>query len=168
MKATKQKLDDYTKEILKPTYHYQLQADFKDIHISHEMEPIELDKALQPRDTEGLNSIRLSPFINFKDACNYELEFLKKVDSSPDKYYNAEYIDISIKRYEKYWLPLVAENSPLQATADETNHDSSVGATRKGSDAKWFNKFAPPTDIHWVWHVHMLAPVSYIEDCKVS
>ena len=25
--------------------------------------------------------------------------------------------------------------------------------------------FAPPLDIHWVWHVHMLAPVSYKMDC---
>jgi len=23
----------------------------------------------------------------------------------------------------------------------------------------------PPLDVHWVWHVHMLSPVSYREDC---
>ena len=26
--------------------------------------------------------------------------------------------------------------------------------------------FRPPLDIHWVWHVHMLAPTAYAEDCK--
>jgi hypothetical protein len=23
----------------------------------------------------------------------------------------------------------------------------------------------PPLDVHWVWHVHMLSPVNYREDC---
>jgi hypothetical protein len=26
--------------------------------------------------------------------------------------------------------------------------------------------FAPPVDVHWVWHVHMLAPVQYRADCQ--
>ena len=26
-------------------------------------------------------------------------------------------------------------------------------------------QFLPPMDIHWAWHVHMLAPVSYKMDC---
>jgi len=25
---------------------------------------------------------------------------------------------------------------------------------------------APPLDVHWVWHVHMLSPVSYMLDCR--
>ena len=28
-----------------------------------------------------------------------------------------------------------------------------------------FPKYAPPLDVHWVWHVHMLAPVQYRTDC---
>ena len=122
---------------------------------TQEMEPVELDKALTPTISNAISTIGLSPFINFKEACNYELEFLKKVDSSRDKYYNAEYVDISIQRYEKYWLPLLAEQLPLQFPGQDNPK-----ITQK--------KYAPPMDIHWVWHVHMLAPVSYIADCKVK
>ena len=124
------------------------------------MEPVELDKALQPAVATAIGSIGLSPFINFKDACNHELDFLKHIDSSRDKYYDADYVDISIRRYEKYWLPLLAELTT--STEDKTETTSN----RKSEGGKF--KYAPPIDIHWVWHVHMLAPVSYIKDCKVS
>ena len=128
------------------------------------MQPVELDKALQSSIAATISSVALSPFINFKEACNYELEFLKKVDSSRDKYYNAEYVDISIQRYEKYWLPLLAEQQPLQPASDERNENPSSGSAKGQIKLK----YAPPMDIHWVWHVHMLAPVSYIADCKVK
>ncbi len=49
-----------------------------------------------------------------------------------------------IDRYEKYWLPLVT--SLCQDPAEDL-------------------LLAPPLDVHWVWHVHLLAPVSYAEDC---
>ena len=26
-------------------------------------------------------------------------------------------------------------------------------------------KLIPPLDVGWIWHVHMLAPVMYHEDC---
>ena len=29
-------------------------------------------------------------------------------------------------------------------------------------------EFAPPLDIHWVWHVHMLCPVQYNKDCTAT
>ena len=29
-------------------------------------------------------------------------------------------------------------------------------------------KLAPPLDIHWVWHVHMLCPVQYNKDCTAT
>ena len=48
-------------------------------------------------------------------------------------------------RYEKFWLPLLAEISDSPET-----------------DLSW----CPPLDIHWVWHTHMLAPVSYNMDCQ--
>ena len=28
--------------------------------------------------------------------------------------------------------------------------------------------FLPPLDVHWVWHVHMLAPVRYARDLQES
>ena len=43
-----------------------------------------------------------------------------------------------ICRYEKHWMPFLAEVS----SSIETDLN-----------------FCPPIDIHWVWHVHMLAPV---------
>ena len=58
------------------------------------MEPIELDKALQPSVATAISSIGLSPVINFKEACNYELDFLRHIDTKRDKYYNAEYVEI--------------------------------------------------------------------------
>ena len=47
-------------------------------------------------------------------------------------------------RYEKYWLPLVS------AVCRDPSEDLLL---------------APPLDVHWAWHVHMLAPQSYAEDC---
>ena len=44
-------------------------------------------------------------------------------------------------RYELFWLPLVAQSS---VTED----------------------IAAPLDIAWVWHVHMLSPISYEKDCN--
>ena len=124
------------------------------------MEPIELDKALQPAVATAVGSIGLSPFINFKEACNFELDFLRYIDSKRDRYYNPEYVEISIQRYEKYWLPLLAELTPQQLAADTKNETPGRKVPNKF-------QYAPPPDIHWVWHVHMLAPVSYITDCKV-
>ena len=48
---------------------------------------------------------------------------------------------------EKYWMPFLAKHSSTMA-----------------GDLK----FAPPLDIHWVWHVHMLAPVQYNKDCTAT
>ena len=124
------------------------------------MEPVELDKALQPVVATAIGSIGLSPFINFKEACNFELDFLRHIDSSRDRYYNAAYVEISIRRYEKYWLPLLAELTQQHPTADDKNETPGRKVPNKF-------QYAPPIDIHWVWHVHMLAPVSYITDCKV-
>ncbi len=45
----------------------------------------------------------------------------------------------AIRRYETCWLPLVAEHNGKEV--------------------------APPLDVHWVWHVHMLAPYYYEKDC---
>ena len=47
-------------------------------------------------------------------------------------------------RYEKFWLPLLAEIS-------------------SGPESDW--AWCPPVDVGWVWHTHMLAPVTYNMDC---
>ena len=47
----------------------------------------------------------------------------------------------ALRRYESFWLPLVAKH---------------------GADAVG----APPLDIDWVWRVHMLGPEAYRADCN--
>ena len=53
-----------------------------------------------------MNSGRL-----LKDACHYELDFLERIDRDGHLYYDEKYLEISIMRYEKYWLPLLASLS---------------------------------------------------------
>ena len=50
-------------------------------------------------------------------------------------------------RYEKYWIPFILSNS---------------------EDYETDLAFLPPLDIHWVWHVHMLAPLQYAQDLTKS
>ena len=87
-------------------------------------------------------AINLSPL---KEAALLELDFLSYIDQNRHLHYNGEFVSYSIQRYEKYWLPLVAQVS-----------------TTPEDDLK----LAPPMDIYWVWHVHMLSPTKYIKDCQ--
>ena len=56
-------------------------------------------------------------------------------------------IIFAIVRYEKYWMPLLAKVSDKMV--DDLGYVS-------------------PMDVHWVWHVHMLAPVQYNKDCTAT
>ena len=77
----------------------------------------------------------------------YELDFLQLIDQNRHLYYDENFVKYSIIRYEKYWMPFLAEFS---------------------SQMEEDLKFAPPLDIHWVWHVHMLCPVQYNKDCTAT
>ena len=81
---------------------------------------------------------------NLASTAILELQFLKYIDTYRNLYYNEDLVSYSIIRYEKYWMPFLAKMS-----------------TKMIGDLDW----APPIDIHWVWHVHMLAPVQYNKDC---
>jgi hypothetical protein len=48
--------------------------------------------------------------------------------------------DVSVKRYEQYWLPLVSQHMHIQ--------------------------LVPPPDVAWVWHCHRLAPQAYEDYCQ--
>ena len=74
--------------------------------------------------------------IDLKTAMLKQLKFLHDVDENP-WLYSGPYLRNAIRRYEQCWLPLAYHHTDLQ----------------------------PPLDIHWVWHVHMLAPYFYEEDC---
>lgn len=107
------------------------------------MDVVNLHEALNMKELDELQLMDLIP------AALNELDFLRFIDSQRKLFYNADFIQYSIIRYEKYWMPLLAK---LSNKMENDLH------------------YAPPLDIHWVWHVHMLAPVQYSKDCtaKVS
>ena len=79
----------------------------------------------------------------------YELDFLNNIDGRGKQFYDKFFIKNALRRYEHFWIPLVAKCSKN----NEDWNDLSV---------------APPLDVHWVWHVHMLSPVKYrndLQDC---
>ncbi|KAH3881176.1 hypothetical protein DPMN_005099 [Dreissena polymorpha] len=69
------------------------------------------------------------------------LHFLKTVNNNPGLY--EEWLfKKAIRRYEAFWLPLAAEHKK--------------------------ECLAAPLDIEWIWHCHMLSPVTYEKDCKTQ
>ena len=76
--------------------------------------------------------------IDLVEAARRQLAFLKEVDRNA-YLYDPKVIRNAIRRYETCWLPLVAQQSGKE--------------------------IAPPLDVHWIWHVHMLAPYFYEKDC---
>lgn len=83
-------------------------------------------------------NIKLS--VDLVNAAKYQLEFLRKVDKTTHLY-NGFLFDRALYRYEKIWIPLSASNY---------------------GDAK----LIPPLDVEWVWHLHMLSPLAYKNDCE--
>ena len=74
-------------------------------------------------------------------ATRNELAFLEEVDEYRNLY-RGPVVREAIRRYELLWLPL---------TANSRHYSSS--------------QLAAPLDVAWVWHVHMLAPYYYAQDC---
>ena len=86
--------------------------------------------------------------IDLVQAARNELSFLRLVDECPSLN-TAPVIQNAIKRYEAYWLPLAFQEQVRDKS--EENEGSCL--------------IAAPLDIAWVWHVHMLAPYYYEQDC---
>lgn len=81
------------------------------------------------------------------EAVKHELDFLNNIDARGKQFYDEHFIRNALRRYEAFWIPLVAKLS--------------------SSDPEWDDlQVAPPLDVHWVWHVHMLAPAQYKHDLK--
>ena len=78
--------------------------------------------------------------VNLIQEAKTELDFLALVDDYPGLY-AGPILKNAIRRYEVFWLPLAA---------------------KQGSDSRLL---AAPLDIAWVWHLHMLAPHDYEQDC---
>ena len=51
-----------------------------------------------------LSSLNVS--VSVGDVTNH-LDFLKSIENQADKFYDANYVQNSLRRYEKFWLPLV-------------------------------------------------------------
>ena len=75
--------------------------------------------------------------IDLIQAAKDELEFLETVSYYPNLC-SGPVVRDAIRRYELFWLPLALKSCSLRAA---------------------------PLDIAWVWHVHMLAPYHYEQDC---
>ena len=90
------------------------------------------------------SSAKIVLSLDLRGAAAREIDFLKNVFK--EKWiHHREVIKIAVYRYEKLWLPL------LKNQIDKDDLD-----------------FAPPIDIHWVWHIHMLSPRDYQNDCNKS
>ena len=84
------------------------------------------------------NRIELSADLSC-EVIRHHLDFLREVDARGALFYDADFVANSVRRYELFWVPLVV--------------DSCSGEEEEEAD------IMPPLDVHWVWHVHMLAPV---------
>ena len=78
--------------------------------------------------------------IDLIQAAKNELEFLKLVNEYPNLC-TGPVVKNAIRRYELFWMPLASKSS-LPCTF-----------------------LVPPLDVAWVWHVHMLSPYHYEQDC---
>lgn len=87
------------------------------------------------------DSINLSSQINFVEAAQSELQFLKLVDRYPNLFQGPVFNN-ALRRYELFWLPLFQspdiDGEELQA----------------------------PLDIEWIWQAHMLNCSVYEKDCR--
>ncbi len=110
------------------------------------MEVVDLSKDKQ---LEALLKEELPAFqsdVDLMTAAINHLDFLKSVDQGREAYYFDEaFVSRALYRYEALWMPFLA------AVSNEGETDL---------------EFAPPPDVHWVWHVHMLAPVVYAFECR--
>lgn len=78
--------------------------------------------------------------VDLVEAARRQLVFIKKVDQYRPSLYSGPMVAEAIRRYEMFWLPLLAE-------ADQSHAE-----------------LCGPIDVEWVWHVHLLAPLHYKED----
>eukprot|EP00897_Mesotaenium_endlicherianum_P003826 jgi/Mesen1/3471/ME000195S02622 len=88
-------------------------------------------------------------------AAKRQLQLLQAVDRFPCLYQGPA-VAQAIRRYEHCWLPWLAEAQAKQEQLDRVDPMAPMKAAQ----------MVPPLDVHWVWHVHRLAPVAYAKDCQ--
>lgn len=95
---------------------------------------------MEPDETITVASYKSIHFgIDLIEAALNQLHFLKTVDKRRGLF-QVPVLRRALRRYEKYWLDLAAENNDKVLIA--------------------------PLDIEWIWHCHMLSPICYEKDCK--
>jgi hypothetical protein len=77
--------------------------------------------------------------IDLVQASINEAYFLSRVNESGRFLFEENVLENAIRRYETCWLPMQAKNPNLE--------------------------LIPPLDVHFIWHCHMLRPLSYRKDC---
>ncbi|XP_059096680.1 uncharacterized protein LOC131891171 [Tigriopus californicus] len=113
-----------------------------------EVTRVNVAEAHHPKDEAGSPASlgnAITPKLNLSAVRN-ELEFLETIDEAGHIYYDPGYIQNAIRRYETFWIPFIKEHS-----GDTVAKDLNV---------------APPLDVHWVWHCHMLCPTKYKTDLE--
>ncbi|KAG6548386.1 hypothetical protein Mapa_010165 [Marchantia paleacea] len=96
------------------------------------------------RDWNDAQRIKISA--DLISAAKIQLSFLATVDRSPCLYSHIDAITRATERYENYWLPMVARNTPERTSSGYP--------------------LVPPLDCAWIWHLHQLSPVQYANDCS--
>ena len=81
----------------------------------------------------------------------HHLDFLREVDARGALFYDADFVANSVRRYELFWVPLALATVEVDSSSCSGEED-----------------IMPPLDVHWVWHVHMLAPRAYARDIKAA
>ena len=79
--------------------------------------------------------------VDLINAARRHLHFLDNVDNVEKILNDKTLLELSIRRYEQLWFPLVDENRSTQIVA--------------------------PIDIAWMWYCHMLCPLAYRRDCRL-
>ena len=127
-----------------------------------EVEELSKNIALEAKLASETNLASFS--VDLLKASLNELDFLAAIDAfDGGRLYEEKAVKRAVFRYEKYWLPfLTAQTVPAAAAAAAAGGAAEDGAAGGGGTGQ-ADDLAPPLDIHWVWHVHMLAPVFYAQ-----
>lgn len=120
--------------------------------------------------------------VDLVSAAVDELSFLAAVDSHrPPLDVDGPALRRAVRRYERCWMPLIAdlirggndvERRCAPCAGSSGGGDNTAGGrqqlsaslTTAAASATDDGLFAPPLDVHWVWHCHMLSPYAYQSD----
>jgi len=123
--------------------------------------------------------------VDLMGAATSLLKLLCAVDTFPPGLYGGPALREAVRRYEKLWLPMIAEyekkkitmRNRIQVEAEQRQALSDVKWLWEGiqipGDDSWqfrakqkYGPLVPPLDIAWVWYLHRLDPVAYHDCCQ--